>query len=224
MVDADRVLAVGLEQRAAVGIAVGGVQTADAVVAAEGGLVPGIGRLDVAALGNARLAGRRKAFDEVRVRAQAFAVIVVADQCRTGIGQLAGEIDAEGGRVVVGQGGTGARRGQFVLLVQAAERAEAVDSLGIAELVLELALKARCRLCRTGRAGATRLVASAGGELMAALSPLLEPVAPAPAASNTPRVAEKSQGKNAGGFEHRQVEFDAPRRRGSGRGRSVSGS
>lgn len=37
---------------------------------------------------------------------------------------------------------------------------------------------------------------------MAAISTLLEPVAPAPAATNAPRVAEKSQGKNAGGFEH----------------------
>lgn len=37
---------------------------------------------------------------------------------------------------------------------------------------------------------------------MAAISSLLEPVAPAPVAANTPRVAEKSNGKNAGGFEH----------------------
>lgn len=37
---------------------------------------------------------------------------------------------------------------------------------------------------------------------MAAISPLLEPIAPAPAASNTPKVAEKSNGRNNGGFEH----------------------
>lgn len=37
---------------------------------------------------------------------------------------------------------------------------------------------------------------------MAAISPLLEPIAPSPAASNTPKVAEKSNGRNSGGFEH----------------------
>lgn len=37
---------------------------------------------------------------------------------------------------------------------------------------------------------------------MAAISSLLEPAVPAPATPSTPRVAEKSQGKNAGGFEH----------------------